>query len=130
MIEVRDLLASNRLVTVTGAGGVGKTRLAIQVAAQMEADFGDGVWYVDLSPITDADVVPVTVARALGLPDQEGRATMETLTRFIGTRQMLLVLDNCEHLLDAVAELVVGLAGACPALAMLGDQPRTDFSGR
>ena len=107
MTEVRQILADNRLVTLTGAGGAGKTRLAVQVAAQIAAEFGDGVWYVDLAPITDPDVVPVTVARALGLPDQPGRSTMDTLIRFIGDRQMLVVLDNCEHLLDACAALVV-----------------------
>ena len=119
MTDVRRLLADNRLVTLTGAGGVGKTRLAVQVAAEIAAEFGDGVWYVDLAPITDPDLVPVAVARALGLPDQPGRSTMDTLLRFIGDRQMLLVLDNCEHLLDASAALVVGLLGACPRLTLL-----------
>ena len=68
-----------------------------------------------LAPITDPEVVPVTVARALGLPDQPGRSTMDTLLRFIGDRRMLLVLDNCEHLLDASAELVVELLGGAPS---------------
>ena len=81
--EVRELLAQNRLVTLTGAGGAGKTRLAIQLAAQLAGEFGDGVWYVDLAPITDPELVPVTVARALGLPDQPGRSTMDTLPRFV-----------------------------------------------
>ena len=83
LTQLRELLAENRLVTLTGAGGVGKTRLAIQVAAQMAGEFGDGVWYVDLAPITDPELVPVTVARALGLPDQPGRSTMDTLLRFV-----------------------------------------------
>jgi predicted ATPase/DNA-binding CsgD family transcriptional regulator len=117
--EVRQLLAGNRLVTLTGAGGAGKTRLAIQVAAAIADEFSDGVWYVDLAPITDPQLVPVTVARALGLPDQPGRSTMDTLTRFIGDRQMLVVLDNCEHLLDASAELVVALVGGCAGLTLL-----------
>ena len=76
---MRRLLADNRLVTLTGAGGVGKTRLAIQVAAQLAGEFGDGVGYVDLAPINDPELVPLTVARALGLPDQPGRSTMDTL---------------------------------------------------
>ena len=80
--EVRRILAENRLVTLTGAGGVGKTRLAVQVAARIAGGFGDGVWYVDLAPITDPELVPVAVARALGLPDQPGRSTMDTLTPF------------------------------------------------
>jgi predicted ATPase/class 3 adenylate cyclase/DNA-binding CsgD family transcriptional regulator len=119
LAQVRELLADNRLVTLTGAGGVGKTRLAVQVAAQLAGEFGDGVWYVDLAPITDPDVVPIAVARALELPDQPGRSTMDTITRFVGDRQMLVVLDNCEHLLDASAALVVALLGSDAKLTLL-----------
>ena len=119
MTEVRKLLADNRLVTLTGAGGVGKTRLAVELANLLAAEYADGVWYVDLAPITDPAVVPVTVARALGLPDQPGRSTMDTLLRFVRDRQILVVLDNCEHLLDACAELVVALLGAAPGLTLL-----------
>jgi predicted ATPase/class 3 adenylate cyclase/DNA-binding CsgD family transcriptional regulator len=119
LTQVRDLLAANRLVTLTGAGGAGKTRLAIQIAGQIAGEFADGVWYVDLAPITDPDLVPITMARALGLPDQPGRSTMDTLTRFAADRQMLVLLDNCEHLLDASAALVVALLAACPGLTLL-----------
>src|SRR6476659_6025969 len=76
MNEIARLVDVNRLVTLTGAGGVGKTRLAVHVATDLAGEFGNGAWYVDLAPITDPDVVPVTVARALGLPDQPGRSTM------------------------------------------------------
>jgi predicted ATPase/class 3 adenylate cyclase/DNA-binding CsgD family transcriptional regulator len=117
--QVRDLVIQNRLVTLTGAGGVGKTRMAIQVAGQSVNEFADGIWYVDLAPITDPDLVPITTARALGLPDQPGRSTMKTLTRFITERQMLVVLDNCEHLLDASAALVFALLESCPRLTLL-----------
>ena len=116
---VRQMIADNRLVTLTGAGGVGKTRLAVRVAAQVDGEFQDGVWYVDLAPITDAAVVPVAVTRALGLPDQAGRSTMDTLTHVIAGRHLLVVLDNCEHLIDACASLVEALLGACPAVAIL-----------
>ena len=119
MEEVRILLADNRLVTLTGAGGAGKTRLAIETAIRIAAGFHDGAWYVDLAPITHPAAVPVTVARALGLPDQPGSSTIETLVRFVGDREMLVVLDNCEHLLDATASLVVELLAACPALRLL-----------
>ena len=117
--QVQNLVTENRLVTLTGAGGVGKTRMAIQVAGQIANEFADGIWYVDLAPITDPDLVPITTARALGLPDQPGRSTMETLARFIADRQMLVVLDNCEHLLDACAALALALLETCPQLKLL-----------
>jgi len=117
--EIARLVNVNRLVTLTGAGGVGKTRLAVHVATDLAGEFRDGAWYVDLAPITDAEVVPVTVARALGLPDQPGRSTMDTLLGFIRDRHMLVVLDNCEHLLDASAELCVSVLGAAPKLMVL-----------
>jgi predicted ATPase/class 3 adenylate cyclase/DNA-binding CsgD family transcriptional regulator len=119
MAGVREALADNRLVTLTGAGGAGKTRLAIQVAAEIATGFPDGVWYVDLAPITDPAVVPVTAARALALPDQPGLQTTNVLLRSIRDRRMLIVLDNCEHLLDVSAELIIALLGACPALTLL-----------
>ena len=106
MADLRDALADNRLVTLTGAGGAGKTRLAIEVAGELTQRFADGVWYVDLAPITHPGVVPLAVARALGLPDQPGSSITETLLRFVCGRHMLLVLDNCEHVLEAGAALV------------------------
>jgi predicted ATPase/class 3 adenylate cyclase/DNA-binding CsgD family transcriptional regulator len=119
MTDVEKLLVDNRLVTLSGAGGAGKTRLAVEIAARIAPEFRDGVWYVDLAPITDPDLVPVALARALGLPDQPGRSTMDTLLRFVPDRQMLVVLDNCEHLLDASADLVVTLLGGAPGLTVL-----------
>jgi predicted ATPase/class 3 adenylate cyclase/DNA-binding CsgD family transcriptional regulator len=119
LTQVHELLTENRLLTLTGAGGAGKTRLAIQIAGQLSGGFIDGVWYVDLAPITDPELVPVTVARALGLPDQPGRSTMDTLTRFVADRQMLVVLDNCEHLLDASAALVNALLATAVGLTLL-----------
>ncbi len=119
LAEVRGLLTQDRLVTLTGAGGVGKTRLAVEVASRSAGEYADGVWYVDLAPITDADVVPVVVARALGLPDQPGGSMMDTLLRFFRDRQLLVVLDNCEHLLDACAELVVSVLGGASGLRVL-----------
>jgi predicted ATPase/class 3 adenylate cyclase len=117
--QVRELLSENRLLTLTGAGGAGKTRLAIEVAGQLLSEFDDGVWYVDLAPITNPDLVPSTVARTLWLPDQPGRSTVDTLIRFIADRQLLIVLDNCEHLLDASAALVNALLGAAAGLMLL-----------
>jgi len=119
MAEVRGLLEDHGLVTLTGAGGVGKTRLALQAAAGMLSEFPAGVWQVDLAPLTDPTLVPVAVARALGLPDQQGVATIATVTSFIAAGRALIVLDNCEHLLDACATLAEDLLRACPALVIL-----------
>ncbi|WP_231983687.1 LuxR C-terminal-related transcriptional regulator [Mycobacterium sp. E2733] len=122
MKGIREALPDNRLVTLTGAGGAGKTRLAVQVAAGLcteAGEFADGVWYIDLAPITDPDVVPVTVARALGLPDQPGQAAVDVVRRFIRDRRMLMLLDNCEHLLDASAGLITALLSGCPGLTLL-----------
>jgi class 3 adenylate cyclase len=119
LTQLRDLLRQNRMVTLTGAGGVGKTRLAVEIGAQLSDGFTDGVWYVDLAPLTNPELVPVTVMRALGLPDQPGRSTMDSLLRFVRDRQMLVVLDNCEHLLDASAEMVVALLSGAARLTLL-----------
>lgn len=117
--QVRGLLDVKRWVTLTGVGGVGKTRLATQVASAVADGYPDGVWYVNLAPITDPALVPIAAARVLGLPDQPGRSTVDTIVRRIGDRRMLVVLDNCEHLLDGCAALIVALLGACPALRVL-----------
>ena len=85
----------------------------------MTDPFPDGVWYADLAPITHPEVVPVAVARALGLPDQPGRSITETLLRFVRDRQLMLVLDNCEHLLEASAALVNDMLAACPTMTIL-----------
>ena len=119
MSEIRETLTNNRFVTLTGAGGAGKTRLAIEIAGQMADQFPEGVWYADLAPITHAEVVPVAVARALGLPDQPGRSITETMVQFARDRQLLLVLDNCEHLLEASAALVNDLLAASPTMTIL-----------
>ena len=119
MCELRDLFLGDRLTTLTGAGGAGKTRLAIEVASQVNDEFSDGVWYVDLAPISNPALVSVTVARTLGLPDQPGRSTMDLLVGFFGTKTVLLVLDNCEHLLDESGAIVVELLAACPRLTIV-----------
>ncbi|KAA1248928.1 LuxR family transcriptional regulator [Mycobacterium simiae] len=119
MAELRQLAMGNRLVTLTGTGGAGKTRLAVEVTSQLSTEFPDGAWYIELAPVTDPAVVLVTVAHTLGLPDQPGRSIVNTLRRFIGGKKMLLVLDNCEHLLDACGRLAVELMKACPQLTIL-----------
>jgi predicted ATPase/class 3 adenylate cyclase/DNA-binding NarL/FixJ family response regulator len=118
--EIRRSIDDNRLVTLTGAGGAGKTRLAIEVASQLSTeDFDVGVCFVELAPISDRDLVPVATLRAFGLRDEPVRSSVDTVTQFIGDRQVLIVLDNCEHVLDAVAELATALLSACPRLTLL-----------
>jgi predicted ATPase/DNA-binding CsgD family transcriptional regulator len=119
MDEVGVLLASRRLVTLTGAGGVGKTRLALQVAADALTSFPAGVWLVDLAPLTDEAVVPVAVVRALGLPDEAEVSATGAVAGFIGAGRALIVLDNCEHLLQACAVITEELLSACPGLVVL-----------
>ena len=115
ILEIRGILANNRLVTLTGAGGSGKTRLAIRTASE----FGDDVRYVDLAPITDPGLVPVAVVGALGLRDQPERSTTDTIVRYLSGRQLLIVLDNCEHLLDTCAVLILAVLDACPRVTVL-----------
>lgn len=119
LAQLREAVAENRLVTLTGAGGVGKTRLAVQLALDVADDFGGAVYYVDLAPITDPEVAGVEAARALGFSDVPGSSTLDTLTLRIGNRPLLIVVDNCEHLLDAVAGVVVALLNGCPAVTIL-----------
>ncbi|WP_155770075.1 LuxR family transcriptional regulator [Mycobacterium asiaticum] len=117
--DLRRMLPAERLVVLTGAGGVGKTRLAIQVAGEAADDFDAGVWFIDLAPITDPGLVPAAAAEAVGLSDQPGRSTTDALARFVSDRRMLMVFDNCEHLVDAVAVLVNTLLSGCPNLTLL-----------
>jgi predicted ATPase/class 3 adenylate cyclase len=103
---IKQALGESRLVTLTGVGGVGKTRLAVQVAAELVGDFPDGVWLVELGTVADPGAVPEVVAGVLGLVTQPGRTTTQSVAEALASRRMLLVLDNCEHLLDAVATIL------------------------
>jgi transcriptional regulator with XRE-family HTH domain len=103
--EVAGLLGRNRLVTVAGSGGAGKTRLAEQVARQVAARFADGVWLAELAPVRDPALVPAVVAAALSVREQAGMPAAEALARALARLQLLLVLDNCEHVIGAAAQL-------------------------
>jgi predicted ATPase/DNA-binding CsgD family transcriptional regulator len=113
------LEAGGRQVTLTGTGGVGKTQLALLIATSLTDSFPDGVWLAELAAVSDPDLVPRTVISVLGLAEQPGEAVSQTLVSWIGRRRMLLVLDNCEHLIDACAQLVEALLHGCPNLRIL-----------
>lgn len=119
LTELRRLVDGNRLVTLTGSGGVGKTRLALQLATEFVDRFRDGAWCVDLAPLTDPDLLPERVTHMLGLPDRSDRMPVDALVRFIADRQLLLVLDNCEHLLDGCAQLTTTLLATGAELTIL-----------
>ena len=120
--EIRGLgqaLEDHRLVTLVGLGGVGKTRLAREAAFELRDRFRDGVWWVELASVSDPDRVPHAVATALEVREGPGRSPVEALIRTLRSQCVLLVLDNCEHLLDASANLVIRLLEGCPSLSVL-----------
>lgn len=119
MAEVGTLLTTSRLVTLAGAAGCGKTRLALQVAAEKIDEFEDGVWFVDLAPVTDPALVPHTTADAIGVKEEPRRSILETLTEHLKKRRLLLVLDNCEHVLSACTDLAAALLKSCPNLVIM-----------
>lgn len=117
--EVIQLITRHRLVTLTGAGGVGKTRLSIKVGEQLLENYQDGVWLVELAPILDPLLVPRTTAIAIGLRDEPKQSVVDMLSDYLREKQVLLILDNCEHLLDSCAQLADTLLKRCPALEVL-----------
>lgn len=117
--EVKNLLATSRLVTLTGTGGVGKTRLALRAASQVGRDFADGVWLVDLTDVSDRAILVDVVAEAVGVRDESGRPLLDVLVEYLCPRETLLVLDNCEQLVEAVAELDEALLQGCSGLRIL-----------
>lgn len=117
--EVKEALERARLVTLTGVGGTGKTRLALHVAAEVIDDFQDGVWLVELAPLTEPALVPQAIAASLGLREQPGRAFLELLKDYLAAKHLLLVLDNCEHLIEECAQVADVLLHAAPHLKIL-----------
>jgi predicted ATPase len=119
MAEVKHLFSATRLLTLTGAGGSGKTRLAIHVATDLVDGFKGGVWWVELAALLDEALVPQAIAKVLGLPEVPNQSWSETIVFFLRSKQSLLVLDNCEHLVTACAQLADQLLSACSNLKIL-----------
>ncbi len=116
---IKELLAATRLLTLSGIGGCGKTRLSLEVAREIIAEYADGAWLVELAPLANAELVPQAVAHGLGLKEEPHQPTIETLVAHLKPRSMLLLLDNCEHLLGACADLVAILLRSCPGLRII-----------
>jgi non-specific serine/threonine protein kinase len=119
MAELREALVNARLVTLTGMGGNGKSRLSLHVAAQVTSDFPDGVWLAELSPVTEGGRVAQMIAFEMGLKDEPGRPAIETLCRYVRDKHLLVILDNCEHLIEACADVARRLLLAAPRLKIL-----------
>ena len=119
LVEIRRLLETHRLVTLSGAGGTGKTRLALQLAAEIVDEFRDGAWFVELAPISDPDLIVPTMLRVFALPSQPGREPLEILSDHLAGKSLLLILDNSEHLLDPCCRLVQALLQAAPGLKIV-----------
>ena len=119
MVEIKTALNEHRLVTLTGSGGAGKTRLSLQVAADLLDSFPNGIWFVELAPITDPDLIPQTILSAADMQTQQGRSALDSLKDFLREKTSLLVLDNCEHLIEACAKLADTLLHTAPNLKIL-----------
>jgi predicted ATPase len=119
MSEVRRLVVESRLITLTGAGGSGKTRIALQVGAEMLDGSGEGVWFVDLAPISDPDQAPLTALNALGIRQQPNSSPLESLLVILKSQNALIIFDNCEHLIDAMAKLVEQISHRCPRVTIV-----------
>ena len=117
--EIADVLETARLVTVTGIGGVGKTRVALEVAARKLGTYRDGAWFCELAPVTDPDAVVEVIATALGVTARPGQSIDDSLLDHLRAKRLLVVLDNCEHLLDSVAAVVDRVVRACTEVAVL-----------
>ncbi|WP_214414139.1 ATP-binding protein [Sphaerisporangium fuscum] len=117
--ELTELTKAHRQVTAVGPGGVGKTRLALAVAAEAAGEYSDGVWFVDLVPVTDPGMIATAVAGAVGLGEQPGRDMTESVVAALADRHALLVLDNCEHVVDGVALFLERLLATCPRVTVL-----------
>src|ERR1700728_670325 len=127
--ELRKLVGGARLLTLTGPGGIGKTRLALRALGVMADEFPDSVRYIELADITSPDLVVARVASTVGVAEEKGRALLDTLEAALSPRTMLLALDNCEHLLESCARLCQRLLAAAPDLCLIATSPEPPPGG-
>jgi predicted ATPase len=119
LAEIEPLVREHALVTLAGTGGIGKTRVALQAGADVLDVFGDGVWFVELAPVTDTSLVGSTIAATLGLREQPDRPVLETLLRYLKHKRLLIILDNCEHVIEETASVADAILRECPNLRLL-----------
>ena len=119
LAELKDLLAKTRLLTLLGMGGLGKTRLSLQVAAELMAEYPDGVWFLDLAPLRDGALVVSEAAQTMGVREEPGRPLLQTLCAHLKTRRVLVIMDNCEHLLKPIALMAHAILKAAPQVAFM-----------
>jgi len=117
--EVKELLEHYHLLTVVGSGGAGKTRAAIQIGTELLDSFADGVWFVELAPVSDGSLVPATVARTLGVRESTNDPLIDTLLKYLRLRRSLLILDNCEHVVDDARSIADSILRVCPEVRIL-----------
>ncbi len=117
--ELALLLSDVRALTLCGPGGIGKTRLAVRLACELVPEFPDGAWLVELADTADAELIPRRVAATFGIREEQDRPLMATLAEALRARQLLIVLDTCEHIVDGCAELVQQLLASCPSLRVI-----------
>lgn len=117
--NIKRRMMTARLITLTGSGGSGKTRLSLQAAGELLEEFRDGVWFIELAPLADPELVPQSIASVLGIREQTGEAVSDVLMHYLHEKELLLILDNCEHLVDMCAKMAEQLLRACPKLRIL-----------
>ena len=118
-VEIKQAIGAHRLVTLTGSGGTGKTRLSLQVAVDLRDQFADGIWFVELAPLTDSSLIPQTILTAMEASEQQDKTPAQALIERVRGKKLLLILDNCEHLIEAVAKLVESLLSNAPELKVM-----------
>jgi len=117
--EITKLITEHRVLTLTGSGGTGKTRLSLQVAAELLEKFDHGIWFVELAPLADPDLIPQTILSAIGINEQAGKTPIEILKEYLREKKSMIVLDNCEHLIEASAKVMNTLLNAAPNLKVM-----------